>query len=91
VVPEAEVYRIVVHEQCRRQGVGRMLMSHALEVIQLPGVQHCSLECRESNQAALQLYAGMGFISRGRRKNYYRDPREDAVLLRLSFSEGAIA
>jgi ribosomal-protein-alanine N-acetyltransferase len=46
-------------------------------------VREVLLEVRESNQAARAFYASLGFVDDGRRRGYYADPVEDAVLLRL--------
>ncbi len=75
---EHEVLNLAVAVEWRRQGVARRLLEHAMRV--LPG--EWFLEVRESNGAARKLYEGMGFEAVGRRRAYYRDPEEDALILK---------
>jgi ribosomal-protein-alanine acetyltransferase len=77
---ECELENIVVASSGQRCGIGSKLMQ---ELIVLAGVQGASrilLEVRESNVAARSLYENNGFTSSGRRKSYFTDPAEDAVL-----------
>jgi ribosomal-protein-alanine N-acetyltransferase len=53
------------------------------------GVASLYLEVRDSNMAARALYASRGFVEIGRRRDYYRRPREDALVLRLSIPESS--
>ena len=84
VAGDWEIENLVVHENCRRKGVGASLV-HAF-LLQLPVARPASvlLEVRESNSPARRLYEKIGFIVDGRRHAYYRSPPEDAVLYRLS-------
>ena len=75
---EREVLNLAVAIEWRRQGVARRLLEHAMSA--LPGAWF--LEVRESNKAARELYGGMGFETVGRRRAYYRDPPEDALILK---------
>ncbi len=79
---EGELYRIAVKESERKQGGGRLLLQSFLDTLEERGAPVCFLEVRESNLAALSLYRSLGFLSVGRRKKYYKDPPEDALLLR---------
>ena len=81
IVPEAELFRLVVAPQFRRQGVGLLLLQSSLRHLHTMGVQTCFLEVRDSNKAAQSLYERVGFRETGRRKKYYRVPVEDALLL----------
>jgi [ribosomal protein S18]-alanine N-acetyltransferase len=81
---EWEIENVVVAAQHRRRGVGRELVTKVIEAAQNERACAILLEVRESNTAARQLYAQLGFAEDGRRSNYYRDPIEDALLLRFS-------
>lgn len=81
--PEWELENIVVSSACQRQGIGRSL----LEALVTQARETCSdaifLEVRESNAPARALYDSAGFRQTGRRKSYYTNPLEDAILYRL--------
>jgi ribosomal-protein-alanine N-acetyltransferase len=81
--PEAEIENLVVRREARRRGMGRALCATALQALSASGAQTVELEVRESNGAATGLYAELGFERTGRRRDYYRNPREDALLLRV--------
>ncbi len=78
---ELEILNIAVAPQWRRAGVGSGLLKHALGVAGTAGAQCVFLEVRESNRAAIALYARHGFQAAGRRENYYSAPAEAALLL----------
>jgi ribosomal-protein-alanine N-acetyltransferase len=82
VADEAEVANLAVAPDRRRRGVGRRLLDGALADAQAVGVRSLYLEVRESNTAARALYSTRGFLTVGRRSAYYRNPVEDALLLR---------
>lgn len=86
VLGESDMMNVAVDEDYRRQGVGKMLIEALVE--QLKALEsHClTLEVRDSNAPARNLYASLGFSEIGRRKNYYRNPREDALILRKEWS-----
>ena len=77
------VMDIAVVEKHRQQGVGSMLFLEALRKITKtkPETEHITLEVRESNAAAIELYKKYGFMETGRRKNYYKDPVEDGIIM----------
>jgi len=85
---EGEIANIATAPQVRGQGIAGRLLDHALEVAMTDGAAAVFLEVRESNTAARQLYASRGFLPVGRRRGYYEQPREDALLLRRA-SAGA--
>ena len=80
--PEAELLRIVVAPELRRQGFGSRLLDFAWERLADLGVCSCYLEVRRSNTAARRLYGRHGFASCGIRPGYFRGPREDALVLK---------
>ena len=80
-VGEAEILNLAVGASWRRRGIGRRLMERAVEEAISRGVGRIFLEVRESNAGARAFYARLGFAGEGRRRNYYRDPAEDALLL----------
>ena len=81
VADEVEVLTLGVAASWRRRGVGRSLMVAALTEAGQAGAARVFLEVRESNRGARAFYAELGFIETGRRRNYYRDPAEDALVL----------
>ena len=84
VLDELEIDSFVVTEAMRGQGVGRVLLTEGLRIAQQRGVNRVFLEVREDNLPALSLYRSCGFTVSGRRKDYYREPRQDALLLSLN-------
>ncbi len=81
---EGEILRVAVLPQYRRRGFARMLVLHLIEDAKALGLLSLELEVRENNHAARKLYENLGFEAVGRRKNYYKNPTEDALLLHLS-------
>lgn len=80
---EGEILNLAVAPGGRRHGLGRALVDRAVEALKARGVRQLYLEVRESNAPARALYAERGFEEVGRRKQYYRRPVEDAIVLRL--------
>ena len=77
IAPEGEIYRVAVAPHARRLGAGRALCQALLSLCDV-----CFLEVRRSNTAARALYESLGFTLVGERKNYYKNPTEDACLYR---------
>lgn len=77
-----EIENVVVERNRRRQGTGSQLLRELLSRAREQQAASLLLEVRESNIAARQMYTKMGFGEQGRRSRYYRDPEEDALLLR---------
>lgn len=78
----AQLGNLAVAEAWRRRGLGRLLVYRALAAVR--GSESgglLALEVRESNEAAMRLYRGLGFRVLGRRPGYYRAPREDALIM----------
>jgi len=81
VPPEGELMNIAVDDAYRGRGIGSALMEAVLEKASALGTESVYLEVRESNAAARHLYEKYGFSVIGRRRNYYRKPVEDAILM----------
>ncbi len=82
VLGEADMMNLAVRPTERRKGIARALVEALCAELQEQG-NHClSLEVRLSNMPARSLYEKLGFVQVGCRKNYYRSPREDALILR---------
>ena len=82
VMGETDMMNIAVSPDYRRQGVAAALIEELVRQLKVGG-NHClTLEVRASNEAAIKLYEKLGFIQVGRRPNYYRSPKEDALILR---------
>ncbi|UTW10321.1 GNAT family N-acetyltransferase [Marinobacterium rhizophilum] len=83
LLDEAEVLQIGVAQRHLRRGLARQLLGTALQRLPALGVERLMLEVRASNQAALGLYRGLGFVEDGRRAGYYPTAtgHEDAVLM----------
>ena len=79
IADEAELLVIATHPDARRRGVGVALLSAALERARAARVMH--LEVRAGNRPAQALYEKLGFVHVGRRRGYYADDGEDAVLM----------
>ena len=82
VPPEADIMNLAVAPEYRRQGIGRQLMQALTEVLHTQGIESLFLEVRASNDPAIALYSEFGFVQVGRRKKYYVNPTEDALILR---------
>ena len=85
VLDEWEIENIAVREAARRRGLASHLLGEFLQRAQTRGAKHIFLEVRESNRAARAFYAKWAFVEAGRRPGYYRDPPEDALILKISF------
>ena len=80
---ELHINNLASHRDYRRIRVGRALMEAALDEAGRRGVGHVLLEVRASNEAAQELYRNLGFRFVGRRRDYYRLPTEDALVMKL--------
>jgi len=78
---ELKINNIAVLPSERRKGYGDAMLRHALEYGRSSGCTEATLEVRPSNRAARALYDAHGFEPVGRRKAYYRDTHEDAILM----------
>ena len=79
---ESDVMNVAVHPDFRRRGIAEALVTSLVEQLKAINSRCLTLEVRASNAPAIALYEKMGFAEVGRRKNYYRNPREDALIMR---------
>ena len=78
---EGEIQRIAVDPAFRRQGIARKLMESMAAVARMKGAREVALEVRESNVSARKLYESYGFRQEAVRRDYYRNPAEDAIIM----------
>lgn len=86
VADECEVLNLAVAPTARRRGIGDALLSDMLSYGAARGAATGYLEVRRSNEGAIRLYENAGFTAIGIRKNYYRYPAEDAVIMAAKLS-----
>jgi len=84
LVDEAHIATISTHPDYRRQGIAKNLLMYALRYMSKEGAVTSFLEVRENNQAAQDMYRKFGYEAVGRRKRYYKDTDEDAILMTLN-------
>ena len=78
----SDMMNLAVSYEYRRQGVAERLVNELVDGLRLRNNNCLTLEVRVSNLPAISLYEKMGFVCVGKRPNYYRNPREDALILR---------
>jgi [ribosomal protein S18]-alanine N-acetyltransferase len=84
VMREAELETIGIERPAQGYGFGSSLLFAMSEELKLAGADEILLEVRASNEQARWFYGKAGFVEAGRRRGYYADPVEDALLLRLT-------
>lgn len=82
VLDEATISNIVVEKEHQQKGLATSLWQKSQKDLEDKGIETVFLEVRESNLAARQFYQSTGFESYYRRKDYYHEPKEDAILYR---------
>ena len=82
VMDEADVMNVAVDPAYRREGIARKLVEALVAALNEKNVHALLLEVRSSNEPAKALYERQGFNQVGRRPNYYRNPKEDALILK---------
>ena len=85
VMGESDMMNVAVHPDFRRQGVAKLLVKELVAALAEKGNYCLTLEVRASNAPAISLYEKLDFQQVGLRKNYYRNPKEDALILRKEF------
>ena len=78
---QAEVMSVAVEPELRGRGVGTILFGELIKAVKLRGARAITLEVRPSNTAAIKLYKSFGLRSVGRRRGYYLDNGEDALIM----------
>ena len=86
VLGESDMMNVAVHPDHRRRGIAEMLVTALSHDLKERDNVCLTLEVRASNAPAIALYEKLGFVQVGLRKNYYRNPREDALILRKELS-----
>ena len=84
VADEAEILNLAVQPERRGERIGSRLLDAALAELGSRGATNVYLEVRESNETARRLYESRGFDEVSRRRRYYRNPVEDALILQLA-------
>lgn len=80
---DCELLRIAVDKDYRRKGIGSELIKTMIRMCAKNNGENIFLEVRQSNEAAIGLYEAMGFDEISRRRDYYKKPTEDAVIMEL--------
>ncbi len=86
VLGETDMMNLAVDPDYRRKGLGKELILSLIEALRQRESRCLTLEVRDSNAPARALYEGLGFQEIGRRKNYYRNPKEDALIYKKEWT-----
>lgn len=86
VLDAADMMNIAVHPAYRRQGIAERLVQELVAQLKQKGINSLALEVRASNAPAISLYEKLEFKQVGRRPGYYRNPKEDAYIMRKEWS-----
>ena len=89
VAPEGEITNVATHPDFRRRGLANALLTQLKLEAAKRGIYSIYLEVRRSNTPAQMLYQKQGFAVIGERKGFYKNPKEDAILMRLTAENGA--
>jgi ribosomal-protein-alanine N-acetyltransferase len=81
VVDEVHLHNLAVRNEFRRQGLAYNMMNLMTDIALQVGINRQTLEVRESNHEAINLYRKCGFVVKGRRPLYYTDTHEDALVM----------
>jgi ribosomal-protein-alanine N-acetyltransferase len=90
VIDEAHITTLGVDPAFRRQGIGELMLLAILTEARARGVRRASLEVRESNEGAIRLYEKYGFRPIARRRGYYSDTGEDAIVMWIPDMAGPV-
>lgn len=81
VIDEGYIFNVAVREKYRNKGVATALINELVTYGKKNNFSFITLEVRESNLPAISLYSKFGFIKAGERKDYYSNPKENAILM----------
>jgi len=81
ILDEGHIMNLAVEKSYRGKGIAYQLLLEAMALTQKEGMNRYTLEVRKSNQKAINLYTKLGFKVEGIRKNYYRQPKEDGLVM----------
>ena len=87
VLGESDMMNVAVAPEYRRRGIAQALILELIRRLSQQGNRSLMLEVRASNTPAITLYHKLGFAQVGRRPNYYRNPKEDALILRKEWEK----
>lgn len=85
VLDEGYITNVAVFEKHRKKGVASAILNHLIKFSKENSLSFISLEVRESNRNAISLYSKFGFKSEGFRKNFYENPKENAIIMTKRF------
>lgn len=85
VIDEGYIFNVAVKSTQRKKGIASALINELITYGKKNNFCFITLEVRESNEPAISLYSKFGFIKVGERKNYYSDPKENAILMTKYF------
>lgn len=85
ILDEGYITNVAVFPEARQKGVASALLSSLFEFARENSLSFISLEVRESNNAAISLYQKFGFKTEGKRKNFYSNPHEEALIMTKRF------
>lgn len=81
IAGEGEITNVAVDKAYRRRNTASMLLEHILDIGKKKGVTAFTLEVREGNEPAVNLYKKFGFLCEGIRRDFYDNPKEDALIM----------
>ncbi len=81
ILDEGHITNIAVSEDYRRLGLGKKLLEELIKLCEKYEISSMTLEVREDNEPAKELYKSYGFVEGGRRTNYYHDVGKDAIVM----------
>ena len=84
---EAEITNVAVKAAARRRGYAKQLLAELEKTVYVRGVRCIFLEVRRSNEPAISLYREMGYVTIGERPGFYRNPTEDALLMKKELKD----
>lgn len=83
IAGEGDIYNVAVKKEFRRQHVGEAMLKTLIQQCVDRGITSFTLEVRASNEPAIRLYQSLGFKAEGIRRDFYTNPKEDAVIMWL--------